>query len=173
MNAMNGAIWTCGVLLLAAFATDVRTHKIPNRLTMLAAAAGFMIHGVANGWQGLAFSALGAGCGFGIMLLLYIMKGVGAGDVKLFAAIGALTGMYLTWQVFIFSILYGGLIAACILICERSGRIRGWWSALMSGWLQRSLAPVQAEAGRQATFPFMWAVLPGAVTAYLAVISPA
>ncbi|GAC41799.1 A24 family peptidase [Paenibacillus popilliae] len=167
---MNSAIWTCGVLLLAAFATDVRTHKIPNRLTMLAVAAGFIIHGAANGWQGLVFSGLGAGSGFGIMLLLYIMKAVGAGDVKLFAAIGALTGMYLTWQIFIFSILYGGLIAAYIMLCGCSGRIRSCWPALMSGWLLR--LPVQVEAGRQATFPFMWAVLPGALTAYLTVISP-
>lgn len=60
---MNGAIWTCGVLLLAAFAADVRTHKIPNRLTMLAAAAGFIIHGAANGWQGLTFSGLGRDAG--------------------------------------------------------------------------------------------------------------
>ncbi|BFH16345.1 A24 family peptidase [Paenibacillus melissococcoides] len=142
MNGMNGAIWTCGVMLLAAFAADVRTHKIPNRLTMFAAAAGLMIHGAANGWQGLAFSGLGAGCGFGIMLLLYIIKAVGAGDVKLFAAIGALTGMDLTWHIFIFSILYGGLIAACMMAGGRSGTIRGWWSALMSGWLFRSLAPV-------------------------------
>ncbi|MBG9795371.1 peptidase A24 [Paenibacillus dendritiformis] len=169
---MNGAIWTCGALLIAAFAADVRTHKIPNRLTMLAAAAGFMIHGAANGWQGLAFSGLGAGCGFGIMLLLYIIKAVGGGDVKLFAAIGALTGMYLTWHIFIFSILYGGFIAACIMAGGRSGRIRGWWSTLLSGWLLRSLAPVQAEAGKKAAFPFMWAVLPGALTAYLTVASP-
>ncbi|BFH70554.1 hypothetical protein J27TS7_43620 [Paenibacillus dendritiformis] len=173
MSAVNGAIWICGVLLLAAFASDVRSKKIPNRLTMIAAAAGFMIHGAANGWQGLAFSGLGAGCGFGVMLLLYIIKAVGAGDVKLFAAIGALTGMYLTWHIFIYSILYGGLIAACMMMGSRRGRSRGWRYARISGWLLRSMGPVQAEAGKQASFPFMWAVLPGALTAYLTVASPA
>ncbi|MBN3523338.1 A24 family peptidase [Paenibacillus apiarius] len=163
---MTWTAWFCSVMLSAAFITDIFTRKIPNKLTMTACAAAVVGHGIMNGWNGIAFSVAGALSGFGFMLLLFLVRAVGAGDVKLFAAIGAFMGMQFTWETIIYSILYGGLIAALILLVGRKGRMKRLCIAFMQVIWLRTWIPLKLQAARQATFPFMWAVLPAAVTVY-------
>ncbi|MCE5168807.1 A24 family peptidase [Paenibacillus profundus] len=163
---MMWTVWFCSVMLLAAFITDIFTRKIPNKLTMTACAAAVIGHGIMNGWSGIAFSVAGAAGGFGLMLLLFLVRAVGAGDVKLFAAIGSFMGMYFTWETIIYSILYGGVIAALILLAGRNGRMKRLCIAFMQVIWLRTWMPLKLQAARQATFPFMWAVLPAAITVY-------
>lgn len=87
-----------------ALVTDVRTLKIPNWLTVSAFAAGLVFHAATQeGWNRLTFALGGFAVGFGIMLLLWLIGGSGAGDVKLMGALGAWIGAKPTLIVFLFT----------------------------------------------------------------------
>jgi prepilin peptidase CpaA len=91
-------------------ACDVRTRRIPNLLTGPALVLGLALHGIFDGWHGLATS-LGAGaiC-FGIFLLFYIAGGMGAGDVKLIFAVGCIAGLSNITYLLILTAITGGLM---------------------------------------------------------------
>lgn len=138
----------CAIYLGIAFYTDVTRSKIPNRLTVPIAILGLGLHAVTEGWAGFLYAIYGAGAGFAILFVLYLFKAVGAGDVKLFAALGAVTGLQFTMQSLMYSVLYAGAIAVVIMLIRR----RTW---------------ISFGEGKMLKFPFMYAVLPGAVTAFL------
>lgn len=163
---MMWSSWLCGILLVAAFTTDLRTRKISNYLTVSIVLAALTGYCAVSGWDGLLFSLFGAGCGFGIMLVLFLLRAVGAGDVKLFAAIGASMGADFAWETFIYAIIYGGLIAAGIMLFGHGGRWRRIGIAIIQFFWLRSVTPLKQLTLNQATFPFMWAVLPAAATVY-------
>jgi prepilin peptidase CpaA len=85
-------IITSLALLGVAAITDVWRGKVYNWLTLSGLMIGLSIGFDQGGWLGLAFSALGALVGLLILLLPYLQKGVAAGDVKLFIALGAVLG---------------------------------------------------------------------------------
>ena len=103
------------VATLIAAATDIWKFKVYNALTVPLLLGGLIYHAATAGWVGLANSTLGLLFGFAILLLFYAMGGMGAGDVKLMAAIGAWLGMPLTFYVFIASGLAGGVYAVALL----------------------------------------------------------
>ncbi len=71
---------------------------------------------ILGGWAGLSASLLGAGFGFTILVVFFALGGVGAGDVKLLAAVGAWLGPYWTVHVFIASALSAGAYAVGLLL---------------------------------------------------------
>lgn len=162
-------IWGCFILLAAAFITDIRTMKIPNTITITGTVLGAIYHTMTNGGTGLVFSVKGAAVGFGIMAILYAVRAVGGGDVKLFAGIGAWVGVPLTLSMLLYSILAAGCIGILILIFRRETimRLGGILRSLLGVIMLRSISPVQSLTARDKplTFPFMLAVLPGAITA--------
>ena len=100
---------------------DVRTRRIPNYLTFGAALAGLTFQAAGQGWPGLAQGLGGLGLGFALLILPYILGGMGAGDVKALAALGAWLGPHRTFELFIFMAISGGLMALMVL----------WWKGLM------------------------------------------
>src|SRR5204863_1315166 len=81
------------VMLVALAAwNDFRTRRIPNWITVPGALAGFVLQIWYSGLHGAVQSIEGAALGLGLVLLLFLARGMGAGDVKLFAAVGALAG---------------------------------------------------------------------------------
>ncbi len=158
----------CGLFLLAAFVTDVRSRKIPNRLNLLFIASGLLYQGAAGGWEGLLFALKGGAIGFAVLFVLYILGAVGAGDVKLFAGIGAWTGILFTAQTLLYSILFAGAIGLGILCWRRESlkRMKNVFRSLTAAFFLRSVEPIAAERARHLTFPFMWAVVPGAIVGY-------
>jgi prepilin peptidase CpaA len=100
---------------LIAAATDIWKFKVYNVLTVPVMFGGLAYHAFIGGWAGLGGSAVGLAFGFAILLLFYTMGGMGAGDVKLMAAVGAWLGMPLTFYVFIASALAGGVYAVALL----------------------------------------------------------
>jgi len=104
------------VAVLIAAVTDVWKFKVYNALTVPLLLGGLIYHATTAGWAGLANSTLGLLFGFSILLIFYAMGGMGAGDVKLMAAIGAWLGMPLTFYVFIASGLAGGVYAIALLV---------------------------------------------------------
>ncbi|MFD1886010.1 A24 family peptidase [Paenibacillus wenxiniae] len=159
-----------GVFILWACWTDIRARKIPNVLNLIFTLTGLMYHIVDAGWEGASFAGKGMLLGFGVMLLLYVLRAVGAGDVKLFAGIGAWFGLAMTAQVMMYSILFAGLIGVVIMIWRRETIVRMrmiFWRIIGALFWKQSIRPDQAEHEQYLTFPFMTAVLPGIVFCYL------
>jgi prepilin peptidase CpaA len=88
--AMHWIAWwpTVAVLAVATF-TDLRSRRIPNWLVVPFMVAGLLISGIRGGWHGLAHSFGGLCLGLAVYGVLAVMGGMGMGDVKLCAAIGA------------------------------------------------------------------------------------
>lgn len=157
--------WGCLIMLIGAFITDLRTMKIPNWITLPGMIAGGLFHAITDGWAGGWFAVKGAGTGFTLMLLLYLLRAVGGGDVKLFGAIGAWAGATLTLSIMMYSIVIAGCIGLLILIWRREtwARLCRIVQSVFGAAMLRSVAPIQVAAKKQLQFPFMLAVLPGAI----------
>lgn len=112
---MHSFAWwpTVAVLGVATF-TDLRSRRIPNWLVVPFLACGFVVSAWLHGWHGLEQSFYGAGLGLLIYGFLFWMGGMGAGDVKLCAAIGAWIGPYQMILALVMTGLVGGLMALAI-----------------------------------------------------------
>lgn len=107
---------------LIAAITDVRSFKVYNVLTVPLMISGVAYHDFNNGWAGLELSLGGLLFGGAILLLPFLMGGMGAGDVKLLAAVGAWLGMPATFYVFIVSAFASGLCAIAMLVHQKNSR---------------------------------------------------
>jgi prepilin peptidase CpaA len=77
---------------LVACMTDLRSRRIPNVLTFGAAAAGIVFHAVVPGGDTVTTAVLGWVVGAGVFFIPFALGGLGGGDVKLLAALGAWLG---------------------------------------------------------------------------------
>jgi prepilin peptidase CpaA len=100
---------------LVAAVTDLWKYRIYNILTWPLLLSGLIYQRVVAGETGLVLSVLGVCVGFVPMALLYLSGGLGAGDVKLMAGLGAWLGPVLTIQVLFASWLAAGLSAVVVL----------------------------------------------------------
>lgn len=100
---------------------DVRYRRIPNAFVLATLAGGVAINAIFTGFTGIAASFGGCALGFVLMFMLHVFGAMGAGDVKLFAAIGAVIGAGLVVPTFIVVIITGGLLAVVSII--RAGRV--------------------------------------------------
>ncbi len=101
---------------------DIRERRIPNLLTGPAILAGLLLHGLLGGWSQLASSAVAGLIGGGIFALFYLAGGMGAGDVKLMAAVGCLLGLYPLRLMLLATAFSGALFALVLALCR--GRLR-------------------------------------------------
>jgi len=114
ISLLNNAILV--VLFLSAAVTDLRWNKIYNFQTYPAMACGLILGVASCGMPGLAGRALGLVVGLSLLFLFYLAGGMGAGDVKLLGAIGALKGSsFVLWTMF-YAGLAGGVMALGIII---------------------------------------------------------
>ncbi len=109
-----------GVLVLLAMYSDLRWRRIPNCLTLPAIALGFCLNFLGNSWNGLIFAFSGLLVGMGLLMLPYLLGGMGGGDVKLMGALGAMLGSYAALNVFLYATLVGGGIAIAVAIANKS-----------------------------------------------------
>jgi prepilin peptidase CpaA len=107
-----------GVLALASW-FDLRTRRIPNALTFPTVAVGLMLGGLFFGLDGLRDSAQGAGLGLALLFPLFVLRWMGAGDVKLMAAVGALKGFEFVFFACMWAAVFGGAIALFGLLRSR------------------------------------------------------
>jgi len=115
-------------LLVAAW-VDVRAGRIPNWLTFPLASFGLLVHTVNNGWDGLVFSFSGLFLGMGFLMFFYIKGGMGAGDVKLLGAIGAIVGPLHVFYAFAFAAILGGLYSLAMMMML--GGMRQTWERVL------------------------------------------
>lgn len=106
------------LLVTAAAGFDLARNRIPNWLTYTSAVLGLVLGAIMGGLSGLGNAGLGFLAGFIPMLLIYMGGGMGAGDVKLMGAGGALLGFPEALNMLLGSILVGGFCAALILLWQ-------------------------------------------------------
>ena len=106
-------------LVLGITYMDVRYRRIPNKLVLIILLSGIAFNAYFSGWRGLTSSLGGAAIAFGIMLLFHLFGTMGAGDVKLFTAIGAVLGSSMVLPTFLIVALTGGVLAICKMIYTR------------------------------------------------------
>jgi prepilin peptidase CpaA len=106
---------------LTAAVFDLRTRRIPNALTLGAAAAAIIFHAWSGGWSGAGMSAAGWLTGLALFLPFFALGGLGAADVKLLAALGAWLGPLGALWIALASSLCGGLLAIGVLVVNGCG----------------------------------------------------
>ena len=106
-------------VLAVAVMTDLRSRRIPNLLTFPAVGLGLLLNSAFLGLDGLKTSGEAALLALAILLPLYMFKGLGAGDVKLMAAIGALKGPEFFIYTFAWAAIFGGGMAMLGLLRSR------------------------------------------------------
>lgn len=107
------------LVLAVAVYTDLSTRRIPNVLTLSAAAMGLVAHLLWQGLDGLGLAALGWLAGVGLLLVPFLLRGIGAGDLKLVAALGALQGPQFALLACLYGAIAGGLLAVVSLARAR------------------------------------------------------
>ncbi|SRR6266436_1543097 len=112
------AIMFIPMSILIAF-MDVRYRRIPNQLVLIALIGGLTLNTIFGGSHGLLISLEGFALAFGLMFVLHAFGTMGAGDVKLFAAIGAINGVYLVLPTLVVVALTGGVFAIVKMIYAR------------------------------------------------------
>jgi prepilin peptidase CpaA len=162
--------WQWGILgvLCVAVYTDWREHKIFNWLTIPAILVGLLLSLLLGGWPGLLDSLKGAGLGFAIMFLLFALGGMGGGDVKLMAAIGAWLGFSTTGSALIYTAIMGGVLA--ILFALRYGVLKKVlvrvWAALFALFLGGKAKDLLTESSAP-PFPYGLAIAAGTLIALI------
>jgi prepilin peptidase CpaA len=141
-----------GALLTVACISDLRTRRIPNRLTFSAMVAALLFHVFTGGLGAAAWSLAGCGLGIALFLPMFALRGMGAGDVKLLAAVGAWVGPAQVAFVALAASIAGGVIAVVVALAYGYLRtaFRNLWLLLMH-WRVMGVRPLDAvtlESGR-------------------------
>lgn len=110
------------VVLVAAI-YDVRYRRIPNWLNVTGVLAGIAMNTfLYQGLPGLGFALKGLFLAFGIYAVLYALHAMGAGDVKLMAAVGAIVGWENWFGIFLVTAVIGGIMS--IILSISRGRLK-------------------------------------------------
>ncbi len=132
------------VLLVFASITDFRYQKIPNYLTLPTILCAMIYHFLFGGVQGVLFSLLGLLTGFAVLILPYAMGGMGAGDVKLMAAVGSFLGAEGAFISFLLTALFGGVYALLVILYFRKifkGVFKQFFNTLLAFALTKKYMP--------------------------------
>jgi prepilin peptidase CpaA len=104
------------LLAITSFITDITKKKIYNIQTYPSMALGLILGYAVGGGYGILMSLAGLLTGLALLFIIFIAGGIGAGDVKLLGAIGALKGsVFVLWTMF-YTGLIGGVMAFALLI---------------------------------------------------------
>ena len=98
---------------------DWRYRKVPNWLNLSLILSGLTAQVIFHGWSGLWMGLLGMLLGFGLLIVPWLMHAMGAGDVKLMAAIGVWLGPLLTLRAFCVGAILAGAIAVAMIVLGR------------------------------------------------------
>ncbi len=108
-------VGACLALLLGATVTDIKFRLIPNTFVLAILLIGLAFNTWSASGQGIKQSLLGLGAALFIMLPVYLLKGWGAGDVKLMAAVGSVVGLHKIIDIMVYSVLLMGLMSVIFI----------------------------------------------------------
>ncbi|NGZ86498.1 A24 family peptidase [Duganella aceris] len=165
----------CLLLALAVW-NDLRTRRIPNQLVFAGALLGLALNAAVPdgaglfiapfGGIGLLWSLAGLGLGLALLLPMYMLRALGAGDVKMMAMIGAFVGPSAVLDIVLLTLLAGGVLA--LAVAAWTGRLRamlrntyhmGMYSVLRG--LHGESARIEAPATPSGRLPYAVAISAG------------
>jgi prepilin peptidase CpaA len=155
-----------GIILLIATITDLAKHKVYNWLTFPALGLGLGLNVALQGVPGLWFGIAGLLIGGLLFFPAFMWGGMGAGDVKLVAVVGAFTGWVFVINVALYTALVGGVIAVVVLIIK--GEL--WLTCKNIGRFLRSIFVPKLEVeplSKKHPMPYALAIALGTLAAYL------
>jgi prepilin peptidase CpaA len=152
-----------GVACVAVF-FDVRARRIPNVLTFGAALAAVAYAGIHGGWAGIGTSAAGWLAGAALFFPFFALGGMGAGDVKLLAALGAWLGPGESVWVAMFAAMSGGVLGLVVALARGylATAVANVWLMLMH-WRTQGLGPVPGVTLNDSKSPRLAYAIPIAI----------
>jgi prepilin peptidase CpaA len=136
------AWWPTLIVLAVASFTDMRSRRIPNWLVLPFMVAGIAVSGWLHGWHGIGQSVGGLALAALVLGAFFWMGGMGMGDVKLYAAIGAWIGPSQLILAMVITAMAGGVMAIGWAVCGGFlGELLRGSGDLMVGLKQRGLRP--------------------------------
>ena len=153
------------IVMVICFITDVLKQKIYNIIVFPSLISAFIINTYIYGLPGLKLSLLGFTAGFAILIVPYLLGGIGAGDVKLLALVGALKGSIFVVNTAFYMAFIGGIIALIIMALNKHTLIFlkkffSWLSSLLVGVKYK--LEIQ-DAGLSKKFPYGTAIVIGSL----------
>jgi prepilin peptidase CpaA len=127
MNAPHAVAWIVSVILVEAAVIDGLKLRVPNWLTFHLALGGLAFGAWSHGVPGFLWALAGMTVGLATLLPLYAIGGMGAGDVKLMAGVGAWMGPAVTIWAFATSAVVGGVMALAMV---------AWSGQFIRHWVQ-------------------------------------
>ena len=133
-----------GAVLTFACISDVRTRRIPNALTFSAIVCALLFHALTGGFGAMGWSLAGCLLGAALFFPMFALRGMGAGDVKLLAAVGAWLGPSQVAIAALAASLAGGVIAFVIALGHGYLRtaVRNLWM-LLTHWRVMGVRPLE------------------------------
>jgi len=171
--SIHAVAWwpTVGVLCVATW-TDVRSRRIPNWLVLPFLVAGVGVSAWQHGWHGVAQSLEGLALGAALFGVLFALGGMGMGDVKLAAAIGAWIGPSQLVLALVLTGLAGGVMALVWAVAGGFvGELFKGSGDLLLGWRKRgtlSHPELQLSNPRARKMPYAPAIAIGTLISFLA-----
>lgn len=120
MLAKNWHVWVVSVTLIVAAVIDGYQLRVPNWLTYPMIISGWIYSFALLGWGGLGWSMLGMTVGLLLLLPLYAIGGMGAGDVKLLAGVGAWMYSIHVFYAFCLSAIVGAVLAVAMVVMQKA-----------------------------------------------------
>ena len=153
------------VIVVIACLFDVATSRIPNVLTFTTAALAIVFHAFAPEGLGAGYALVGLAMGLAIFFPMFALGAMGAGDVKLMAAIGA----WLGWKAIIFVALYGSLAGGVLAVIVATRRrylrtaLRNVKMLVMYWWIEgvKPLPALTLESKHSVRLPYALAIAAG------------
>lgn len=154
---------------LVACGFDLRTRRVPNTLTVATAAVGLLYHLVVGGGHGVLLGLGGLLVGFALFFPLFALGGLGAGDVKLVAALGAWLGPAGALWMVLYAAVAGGVMALAVALARgylRSAVGNIW--ALVGFWRVAGIRPLDGmtlDTSKSPRLPYALPITVGLVVA--------
>jgi prepilin peptidase CpaA len=111
----HGVVWLVSIVLVEAAVIDGKQLRVPNWLTFHLVLGGLGYAAWTGGGSSLLWSLEGVALGLVLLLPLYAIGGMGAGDVKLLAGVGAFMGPEWTLGAFVVAVVVGGVMALAMV----------------------------------------------------------
>jgi len=148
---------------------DVRYRRIPNVYVLATLICGLVMNAITGGWRGALSSLTGAVFAFCLMMILHVFGALGAGDVKLFASIGAVIGMNMVLPTFVVIVITGGSLAVLSIlrfgtVIESAQRVSFIFFSLLTLRAPRLAVPTD----RKQTIPYGVAITIGSLISLIA-----
>jgi prepilin peptidase CpaA len=138
-----------------ACATDLKSGRIFNWLTLPALVGGLVFAAATDGWSGIGDGLLGVVAGLLLYGWIFFLGAMGGGDVKFLMAVGAWGGLRYTVEVALLGVVLGGALAVGMLLF--TGRLTGFLARMWRFLLTLMVKELELETpkiDRKFTMPF-------------------